>query len=374
MQAAVDSGIGVDVSSVYELRDALRAGVDPARVVATGPAKTHAFHAELLACGALISVDSIGELAELEACVAPSTPPPRVRILLRYRPASNRASRFGMDEAELLQCLKRLATRRTAFTFEGFHCHLGGYAWETRVQAVHELAAAVGAARELDLRPRMLDIGGGLPVRYVEGEAYDAFLPAQTPDDYRTGRVPDSYYPYGGRTDAAAWLRQLLAAPCVGGRTVAHYLNAEQLVLALEPGRSLVDQAAVTAFRVIRVKALADGRHVVFVEGSSFSACETWFGSEFLVDPVLVPADPERGADGPRFGAYIAGHSCLDDDVVTNRILDFDRRPEPGDLLVYANTAGYQMDLLENEFHRHPMPRRIVVRTNPRGAMEFSPD
>ncbi|AVR97150.1 Y4yA family PLP-dependent enzyme [Pseudoduganella armeniaca] len=371
VHAAVRADAGVDVSSVYELRDALGAGADPARVVATGPAKTAVFHAELLACGALISVDSCEELAALEAAVVA---PARARVLLRYRPESNRNSRFGMDAAELLQCLHRLAARRASFIFEGFHCHLGGYAWQTRVQAIGELAASVAAARELDLPPRMLDIGGGLPVRYVDGDAYDAFLPAQEPADYRTGRVPTSYYPYGGRTDAASWLHNVLAAPCGDGRTVAQYLNAERLTLALEPGRSLVDQAAVTAFRVTQVKALADGKHVVFVEGSSFSACETWFGSEFLVDPLLLPSDPQRASEGAPFAAYIAGHSCLDDDVITNRILNFDRRPMPGDLLVYANTAGYQMDLLENEFHRHPMPRRIVVHVNARGAMEFSPD
>ncbi|WUR11007.1 Y4yA family PLP-dependent enzyme [[Empedobacter] haloabium] len=379
VRAAVQADAGVDVSSVYELRDALRAGVDPARVVATGPAKTRVFHAELLACGALISVDSCEELAALEAALAaPARARALARVLLRYRPESNRNSRFGMDATALQHCLQRLAALRGAVTFEGFHCHLGGYAWETRVQAIRELAASVAAARELDLPPRMLDIGGGLPVRYVDGDAYDEFLPAQEPADYRTGRVPTSYYPYGGRIDAATWLHNVLAAPIGDGRTVAQYLNGERLALALEPGRSLVDQAAVTAFRVTQVKALADGKHVVFVEGSGFSACETWFGSEFLVDPVLLPADPERAADGApcaaQFAAYIAGHSCLDDDVITNRILDFDRRPAPGDLLVYANTAGYQMDLLENEFHRHPMPRRIVVHVNARGAMEFSPD
>ncbi len=37
---------------------------------------------------------------------------------------------------------------------------------------------------------------------------------------------------------------------------------------------------------------------MVFVEGSSFSACETWFASEFLVDPILLPAAPEGGKDG----------------------------------------------------------------------------
>jgi diaminopimelate decarboxylase len=48
--------------------------------------------------------------------------------------------------------------------------------------------------------------------------------------------------------------------------------------------------------------------------------------------------------------------------------------PQAGDLLVYANTAGYQMDLLENEFHRHPMPRRMAARIAADGAVHLSPD
>jgi diaminopimelate decarboxylase len=45
-----------------------------------------------------------------------------------------------------------------------------------------------------------------------------------------------------------------------------------------------------------------------------------------------------------------------DDDVISHRLINFSTAPQPGDLLIYINTAGYQMDLLENEFHRHPCP------------------
>jgi len=113
---------------------------------------------------------------------------------------------------------------------------------------------------------------------------------------------------------------------------------------------------------------------VIFVEGSSFSACETWFASEFLVDPILVSAHAGSEHAEPPVRAYIAGHSCLDEDVITNRLIQFQRRPKAGDLLVYANTAGYQMDMLENEFHRHPVPRRISVTYDAAGGMEVSPD
>lgn len=48
--------------------------------------------------------------------------------------------------------------------------------------------------------------------------------------------------------------------------------------------------------------------------------------------------------------------------------------PQAGDLLVYANTGGYQMDLLENEFHRHPMPARLCVIDDAEGRATLVPD
>lgn len=372
VRAAVEAGIGVDVSSEYEMRDALRAGADPRRLIATGPAKTERFHRQLVACGALISVDSVEEFEALQALARQSMPSRRARVLLRCRPASARASRFGMGEADAEQCLRALAASRDSFAFEGFHFHLGGYDHASRAQAVREVTALVAAARALGLSAQIIDIGGGLPIRYVDAERYAAYLQSQDATHYRNGKVPTSFYPYGGELDAATWLDQLLGTRFDAAASVAEALTAQGLRLAIEPGRSLVDQAAISVFRVNRVKALADGRQVVFVEGSSFSACETWFASEYLVDPILVSFGPPRGEAPAR--AYIAGHSCLDDDVITNRLIEFETLPQPGDLLVYANTAGYQMDLLENEFHRHPMPRRIAVRGGAAGGLEVLPD
>jgi diaminopimelate decarboxylase len=373
LRAAVAAGAGVDVSSTYELRDALRAGADPSDICATGPAKTAAFHAELIAKGALISVDSSQELSEIERA-ARTDAKRQVRILLRYRPTYAQGSRFGMDADELLECLHRLAGSTDRFAFEGFHFHLSGYGYESRVQALDELADLVRVARELGLRPGLVDIGGGLPVRYVDGTTYGQFLSAQCADHYRTSRVPESFYPYGGPIDACEWLDCFLRSSSRTGQSVAQFLRARNLALAIEPGRSLVDQAAISVFRVTRTKAVAGGHYAIFVEGSSFSACETWFSSEFLVDPVHVSAAAGRTVGHRPMQAFIAGHSCLDEDVLTNRLIAFASQPRPGDLLVYANTAGYQMDLLENEFHRHPMPRRICLVRQPSGAVTAFPD
>lgn len=376
VQAAVAAGAGVDVSSEFELRDALRAGAAPRDLCATGPAKRAAFLRALLEGGSLVAVDSLDELAQLLELARSTAPARPARVLLRCRPAPAAASRFGMADDELRHAMHRIAGAGGAMVLEGLHAHLVGYQHVPRAEAIREMVGHVDAARRLGLDPRLIDIGGGLPVRYVDAARCEAFLAAQGPQHYRHGRVPAAFYPYGGRIDAGTWLDLLLESPCRDGLPIARYLNVHGLTLALEPGRSLADQAGLTLFRVARVKAMPGGTHVLFVEGSSFSACETWFGSEFLVDPVLVRAGASGAA--PRSGrpvrAWVAGHSCLDDDVITNRLIAFDTLPREGDLLVWANTAGYQMDLLENEFHRHPMPRRIAARVRADGSLDVQPD
>jgi diaminopimelate decarboxylase len=370
MGAALHAGGGLDVSSLYELHDALALGAHGHDIVATGPAKTAAFHRALLACNALISIDSREEFDDLEQLLPKDGG--AHPVLLRLRPKSQGQSRFGMTAEDAIQCLKRL-TETPALQFEGVHFHLSGYSVETRIEALGEAAELIEAARGLGLSPRIIDIGGGLPAHYVDHADYTAFLEAQTAADYRTHRLPPSFYPYGGPVEAAEWLRRLLHAKMPDGRDVAGYFTQESLTLAMEPGRALADQCAVTVFRVTRVKALDTQSAVIFVEGSSFSACETWFASEFLVDPIVLSNQPDAPQAAP-VRAYLAGHSCLDEDMISNRWLDFPAAPQAGDFLVYANTGGYQMDMMENQFHRHPMPTRLCVKRTADGLSKLIPD
>ena len=370
--AAANSGIGVDVSSIHELQAALRAGTPAAKICATGPAKTAVFHQALICAGSLICVDSLEEFDHLQSAVEARRPLTKARVLLRYRPKSSPQSRFGMNAQDLLDSLQRLTRSTDIFHFEGFHFHLGGYGFESRAQALREVTGFVEAAREMGLSPQMIDIGGGLPIRYVEPQTYARFLQHDNqPSHYHNQKVPDAYYPYGAELTAPQWLTLLLEAEHSPGLSISNYLKLQNITLALEPGRSLVDQAAISLFRVTRTKQLADNKTVIFVEGSSFSACETWFASEYLVDPILISshAPPHTPTQ-----AYIAGHSCLDDDVISHRLINFSTAPQPGDLLIYVNTAGYQMDLLENEFHRHPLPRRLTATCCTEGNYAFSPD
>ncbi len=89
------------------------------------------------------------------------------------------------------------------------------------------------------------------------------------------------------------------------------------------------------------------------------SVSEQWKGSEFLPDPILVRADPTQESAPVR--TAVVGSSCMEYDVLTWRAVELPARPAPGDLLVYPNTAGYQMDKNESGFHQLPLPPKVVV-------------
>lgn len=71
----------------------------------------------------------------------------------------------------------------------------------------------------------------------------------------------------------------------------------------------------------------------------------------------------QRGTPRPQnpINAVIGGSSCMEYDMLTWRKVRFAAFPRYGDFIVYPNTAGYQMDKNESEFHQLSIPPKIVV-------------
>ena len=51
-------------------------------------------------------------------------------------------------------------------------------------------------------------------------------------------------------------------------------------------------------------------------------------------------AEPDNG----NVGVYFAGNLCLESDLVYRHMTYLQKMPEPGDLVVFPNSAGYFMD------------------------------
>ncbi|MEU9167584.1 Y4yA family PLP-dependent enzyme [Streptomyces sp. NPDC048420] len=354
MDRCAVAGRGVDVASAGELRDALGHGVRGEDVVVTGPAKADGLLRVAVLQGCLIAVDALDELERVLAQARALARP--ARVMLRRLPPVQPHSRFGFDDTELETALARCAPARDAVAMEGFSFHLSGYDPLLRAELADELVELCLKARVMGLRADRISIGGGFAVDYTDAGHWEGFLREQRPEHYHAGKSFDrgDFYPYHSPVAGADALRAVLTADGLAGR-----LRAAGVRLMLEPGRALLDRAGCTVFRVQGVKD-RDGYGIVTVDGSSLSLSEQWFNSEYLPDPVLLPAHEPQGEP---YAACVGGATCLESDMVTWRKVRFPARPAVGDLLVYPNTAGYQMDSNESPFHELPLPPKVVLDT-----------
>ncbi|MFF2513769.1 Y4yA family PLP-dependent enzyme [Streptomyces sp. NPDC058086] len=360
VERAAAGGAGVDVASLGELREALGHGMRGEHLVVTGPAKDALLLRLAVQQGALIAVDTLDELDALVTTVVSGRVRP-ARVLLRCLPGTQRHSRFGMDDAELATALNRCAQAGEAVRMEGFSFHLSGYAVQARADLAGRLLELCLKARVLGLEASRISVGGGLPIAYTDADSWGTFLGEQHGGQYHAGRTfdPADFYPYHSPVAGADALRALLAARPEGyDQSLAALLNDSGVVLLLEPGRALLDKAGASVFRIQGVKE-RDGYRLLTVDGTSLSLSEQWFNSEYLPEPHLL----SLGAVAPvgTYPAAVGAATCLESDMLTWRKIPFPRRPRAGDLLVYPNTAGYQMDSNESPFHDLPLPPKVVI-------------
>ncbi|MER8231336.1 alanine racemase [Streptomyces sp. NPDC094049] len=360
VERAAAGGAGVDVASAAELREALGHGVRGEHLMVTGPAKDHVLLRLAVTHGATVAVDSPDELDRVVALATTGRAGP-ARVLLRVLPESRPHSRFGLDDLELAIALKRCAEAGDAIRMDGFSFHLSGYALQPRADLAARLIGLCRTARSQGLAAGRISLGGGLPVSYTDADSWNTFLGTQNPGHYHARKTfgTGDFYPYHSPLAGAHALAALLATRPEGAdRGLADLARDAGVELLVEPGRALLDRAGATVFRVQGVKD-RDGYRIVTVDGTSLSLSEQWFGSEYLPDPLLVPTVP-----GPVPGVYpasVGAATCLESDMLTWRKIAFPHPPRPGDLLLYPNTAGYQMDSNESPFHDLPLPPKVVV-------------
>ncbi|MFE3954622.1 Y4yA family PLP-dependent enzyme [Nocardia sp. NPDC059091] len=353
VRACAEAGCGVDVSSADELKAAKAGGIRGRDLMVTGPAKSDVLLQMATRDDALIAVDDLDELARSSTIGGPS------RVLLRVLPPRSN-SRFGMTEDELDLALR--LTDTDSIRLHGFSFHLAGYEANPRADLALSLIERCHEGRRLGHPMTTISIGGGFGVDYVPSRAWETFLRGVNPRWFHGDRAPhpESYYPYHCPIPGPAMLAAILERSNLADR-----LRRSGIKLAIEPGRALLDQAGSSVFGIQGIKTrLAHGLpyHILTVNGTSLSLSEQWFDSEYLPDPVLWPQRP-----GNTTPTCVGGSSCLEDDMLSWRRIPLPRSATTEDLLIYPNTAGYQMDSNESSFHGLPLPPKVVLRSSPDG-------
>lgn len=328
-----EEGLGADVSSEGELEVALRAGIDPTRIVVHGNNKSERELRAAVAAGVgLVVLDAMSELELLERVAEEAGA--RVDVLVRVNPdivvethryisTSHAGSKFGVPGHEAEAMLVRAAAA-PSLAPRGVHVHLGSQLLDTAPW--HDVLAwlgewAAGLRERTGIEIEVLDIGGGLGIAYTE--AQDPPAPAQV------ARVVQEQL-------EVAWSARGLALPR----------------LVVEPGRSVVGQAAVTVYTVGVVKETGDDAiRYVNVDG----------GMSDNPRPVLYQAQyrallAERCDDPAEQAWWVAGVHCESGDVlVEDAPLP---APHRGELLVVPATGAYAASMASTYNH---VPRCAVV-------------
>ncbi|WP_157260642.1 Y4yA family PLP-dependent enzyme [Patulibacter minatonensis] len=388
---ALRLGLGVDVASERELRQVLDRGVPAERIVLTAAVKSASLLDLAVRTRPTVALDNADELDAL-LLAAHDTPDP-VPVALRLAPAlgpDRPQTRFGLPADAWLRLVDRggqAPGRGGGLTITGVHFHLDGYDAGERAVAIGQATELVDALRERGHRPAFVDIGGGIPMSYLDdGDEWERFWdahraalsgdgPPQTFGGHGLGFAVDDGrlrgrwggYPYHQTGVRGAWLHGLLAHPVApGGPTAADALRSRGLELRCEPGRSLLDGCGATVARVAFRKPRDDGSWLVGLEMNR-TQCRTT-SDDFLVDPLVVrPASADGGSPSPdpvadaAIEGHLVGAYCIERELLTWRRLRFPHGVAVGDLVVFPNTAGYLMHILESASHQIPLARNVVV-------------
>ncbi|MBV9294686.1 MAG: diaminopimelate decarboxylase [Acidobacteriaceae bacterium] len=318
-------GAGFDIVSGGELYRVLAAGGEASSVVFSGVGKTegeirfalqeeiHSFN-----CESLAEIETISRLAatlERTASIAIRVNPDVDAVTHPYISTGLREHKFGVDiaTAEELYCY---AAKLPAIVTEGVSCHIGSQLLtiDPLIEAADRIITLAERLRTRGLPIRHLDLGGGLGVPYRS-------------------------------SDPALSINALIDH-------IGPKIRALDLMLMLEPGRSVVAEAGVLLTRVLLTKQNG-GKKFVVVDAAMND----------LIRPALYQAHHEivsvRQASGrEHIQADVVGPICETGDFFARgRVIE---AVEAGELLA-IRTAGAYGFVLACNYNSRPRPCELLI-------------
>ena len=325
---------GLDVASVAEMHVALDTGCAPEHISFAGPGKTPAELRSAVAAGIVVNAESETEVDRLLAAGEDLGLAPRIAV--RVNPdfelkasgmkMGGGPKQFGIDAERVPQLLKRLDD--SAAHLEGLHIYSGSQ--NLRVDAIEDAQAktlelACRLCEQAQLKPRFVNLGGGLGIPYFPG-------------DQRLDL-----------TDVGSRLERLLA-------DVRPRLPGTEMVMEL--GRYLVGEAGVYVCRVVDRKVSRD--HVFLITDGGLHhhlAASGNFGQVIRKNyPVAIG---NRMADPERETASVVGPLCTPLDLLADRMSLPPARV--GDVVVVYQSGAYGRTASPSAFLSHPDVKEVLV-------------
>lgn len=317
---------GFEIASIYELATVAAAGIRPEDVLFSNTVKPAAHVARAHAAGLYrFAFDSEGELRKLAAAA------PGASVYVRLAVDDGHSlfplsAKFGTTPAEAIRLL-RLAGELGLVPY-GITFHVGSQctdpqAWE---RALDRCGAVMRALAGRGIRIEMVDIGGGIPARYVAPVPSLAAIAAAI--GRGLGRLP--YHP-----------------PLV----------------AAEPGRSLVAESGVLAATVIGVETRRGERWAYLDVGGYNGMMEAVQTAGRWPFPLLVShlasAESVPRCAGAQVRTTVTGPSCDSSDTMFYGVL-LPAALAAGDR-VYIGSAGAYTTSYASSFNGFPPPAALFL-------------
>lgn len=286
-----DEGSLAEVVSEMEYEKARSQGIPGNRIILNGPHKTLRVLERAAREGAMINIDHLDELYDLEAVSRKLDRKLQVGIRLNLDAGVYpQWSRFGfnLENGQALEALKRMKNGGR-LSLNGLHCHIGTYIMDASaygrqvtkmVEFSYEVEKTFGASIEY------LDIGGGFPSRNrLKGVYLAPELSLPSVDEY---------------AEAVSTALSKALKPGDFPR------------LILESGRALVDEAGYLISTVVATKRLVDGTRAYVIDaGVNLLFTANWYKFNIELD---------REVGGVNEHSVVYGPLCMNIDVVDEGI------------------------------------------------------
>ena len=329
--------IGTDIVSSGELFTAVSAGFPMERAFFHGNNKTDFDIKYAIENGiGYFIADGIEELERIDEYAGKAGI--RQKILLRITPGIDphthqKISTGGVDSKFGSAIETGLAEKVTAFALSlqnvalcGFHCHIGSQIFEIEpyTDAADIMLGFIADMKaKLGFAAKILNLGGGFGVRYVESD----------PEISITANI-----------DAiAAHIHEKCAE-----------LDVTLPIIYMEPGRSIVADSGVTLYTVGSVKTITGYKSYVSIDGGmTDNPRYALYESDYSI--LLA----NRAGDEPDLTATIAGRCCESGDLIQEDV----SLPTPvrGDTLAVHVTGAYNYSMASN-YNRIPRPPVVMVK------------
>lgn len=324
LKLIINLGGGVDIVSGGELFRALKAGVDPHKVVFSGVGKqVHELEYALKTGILMFNVESSQELHSLNRVAGRLgiKAPIAIRVNPHIDPQTHPYISTGMKKnkfgIEVQQALKdyRGAQKLEHIEVVGVDCHIGSQITEIDpfVEALGKVKELVLALRAENIQISVIDLGGGL------GITYDHEQPPR-PEDY-----------------AAALIDEMGDMNCR---------------LILEPGRVIAGNAGILVTRVVYIKEGTEKTFVTVDAAMNDLVRPSLYGSFQAVQPVIRGQKGEMVAD-------IVGPICESGDFLAK-----DRkipRLQADDLIAVMSAGAYGFTMASN-YNSRPKVAEVMVK------------